>query len=43
MGNFDLNLAPAEQGQTVLRKAGTFNVYCRFHPTMTMRLAVAKR
>jgi plastocyanin len=43
MGNSDLNLAPGGRGQTVLHKAGTFNVYCRFHPTMTLRLTVAKR
>jgi plastocyanin len=42
MGNSDLDLPPGGRGQTVLRKAGSFNVYCRFHPTMTLRLAVAK-
>ncbi len=41
-GAFDLDLPPDGHGQVTLRKAGTFKVYCRFHPTMTLRLTVAK-
>lgn len=40
--NVDLDLPPGGRGQAVMRKSGTFNVYCRFHPTMTLRLTVTK-
>ena len=40
-GGFDLDLAPKSSGRAVLRHAGSIEVYCRFHPGMTTRLAVA--
>lgn len=43
MGSFDLDLIPGAHAQVTLRKPGTLNVYCRFHPTMVVRLSVLKR
>jgi plastocyanin len=39
-GQFDVDLKPKTNAQTVLRKAGTIDVYCRFHPGMTLQLKV---
>lgn len=39
---FDLDLAPGSEGEVTLRKSGVLNVICRYHPSMTMRLAVEK-
>ena len=39
--SFDVDLPPKARGRTVLRKAGTTAIYCRFHPGMTGRLQVA--
>ena len=39
---FDLNLAPGAEGEVTLQKSGVLNVICRYHPNMTMRLAVEK-
>ena len=41
-GIFDLDLAPGAQGEVTLTKPGVLNVICRYHPNMTMRLAVEK-
>jgi plastocyanin len=41
-GDFDLDLAPGAQGEVTLKKAGFLTVICRYHPTMTLRLAVEK-
>lgn len=41
-GSFDLDIPPGGRAQTILRRAETLTVYCRFHPTMTMRLPVTK-
>lgn len=43
MGSFDLDLPPGGQATAVLKKAGPVNVYCRYHPTMTLRLNVAAK
>jgi plastocyanin len=42
MGPFDLDLAPGAQGEAVLKKPGVWNVFCRYHPSMTLRLTVEK-
>jgi plastocyanin len=40
-GQFDADLKPKTNGRTVLSKAGIIEVYCRFHPGMTLRLQVS--
>lgn len=40
-GSFDVDLKPGGEGRTVLSKAGTVEVYCRFHPGMKLILTVA--
>ena len=40
---FDVDLKAGASGDTVLAKAGTVKVTCRFHPGMTMLLRVADR
>jgi plastocyanin len=40
-GDFDLSIASGKKAQLVLKKAGTFDYYCRLHPNMTARLVVA--
>lgn len=39
-GAFDLDIPPGGHAQAMLQKAGTLNIYCRYHPTMTLRLTV---
>ena len=39
-GEFDLDLKPGESRSVVLKHAGTYEVTCRYHPTMTIRLPV---
>lgn len=39
-GIFDVDLAPGAQGEVTLRKPGVLTVICRYHPNMTVRLAV---
>jgi len=39
---FDLDLAPGAQGEVTLKNAGVLKVICRYHPNMTVRLAVEK-
>jgi plastocyanin len=41
--SFDVDLKAGANGDTVLAKAGTVKVTCRFHPGMTMLLRVADR
>lgn len=41
-GAFDLDIPPGGHAQATLQKAGILNIYCRFHPTMTLRLTVGK-
>jgi plastocyanin len=40
-GAFDVDLPPKASARTVLRRAGTIEFYCRYHPGMTGRLTVA--
>jgi plastocyanin len=39
-GDFDVMLPPNKSGSLVLKKAGTFEYYCRFHPNMKATLTV---
>ena len=41
-GSFDVVIAPGHSARTVMRRAGTIAVYCRYHPHMTGRLVVAR-
>lgn len=41
-GGFDVILKPHTKGETKLTHAGKINVYCRYHPGMTLTLDVAK-
>lgn len=40
--SFDLDLAPGAKGEVTLKKSGVLNVICRYHPNMTVRLAVER-
>jgi plastocyanin len=40
-GDFDVMLAPKKTGTFVVKKAGTIDYYCRFHPNMKATLTVA--
>ncbi len=37
---FDLDLKPGQSGDVLLKQAGTFEVICRYHPTMKLTLVV---
>jgi len=39
-GDWDVTLAPKKTVTLVLKKAGTVNYYCRFHPNMQATLTV---
>lgn len=39
-GDFDVMLPPKKTGSLVLKKAGTVDYYCRFHPNMKATLTV---
>jgi len=39
-GEFSLDLKPGQSGSVVPDHAGTFEVTCRFHPTMKTKLVV---
>ena len=39
-GDWDVNLPPKKNGSVVLKKAGTIDYYCRFHPNMKATLTV---
>ena len=39
-GDFDVMLPPKKSGTLVVKKAGTFEYYCRFHPNMKATLNV---
>ena len=41
-GTFDVDLTPGKSGAVTLKAPGTLDVTCRFHPTMKLRLAVAR-
>ena len=40
--SFDIDIAAGKSGKTMLRKAGTIAVSCKFHPGMKARLIVTK-
>jgi plastocyanin len=40
-GSFDVDLPPKARARTVLRRAGSVDFYCRYHPGMTGRLVVS--
>jgi len=39
-GSFDLDLAPGKSGDVSLKRPGQLDVFCRYHPNMTLRLTV---
>jgi plastocyanin len=39
-GEFDLDLMPGKEKEVQLGKSGKLNIYCRYHPTMTLSLYV---
>jgi plastocyanin len=39
-GSFDVDLQPGASASVKLKSAGAVQVYCRYHPDMTMRLTV---
>ena len=39
-GDFDVTLAPKASATSVLKKAGTVEYYCRYHPNMKATLKV---
>jgi len=40
-GDFDVTLPPHKTATLVLKKAGSIDYYCRFHPNMKATLTVA--
>jgi plastocyanin len=40
-GEWDVTLPPKKTVRLVLKKAGTIDYYCRFHPNMKARLTIA--
>ena len=40
-GDFDITMPPKKTVTSVLKKAGTVEYYCRFHPNMKATLTVA--
>ena len=40
-GSFDVDMKAGADGRTTLTKAGTVEVYCRFHPGMKLSFNVA--
>jgi plastocyanin len=40
-GDFDVMLPPKKTGTLLLKKAGSFDYYCRFHPNMKATLKIA--
>jgi plastocyanin len=40
-GDFDVTIPPKTTATSVLKKAGTIEYYCRFHPNMKAVLTVA--
>ncbi len=39
--DWDVMIGPKESGRLELKKAGTFDYFCKFHPNMKARLVVA--
>lgn len=42
-GDWDVTIPAKKTTSLVLKKAGDFEYYCRFHPNMTARIAIAPR
>ena len=40
-GDFDVNMPPKKTVTSVLKKAGTIEYYCRYHPNMKAVLTIA--
>jgi plastocyanin len=40
-GDWNVTLAPKQNGQLVLKKPGTADYFCKFHPNMKGRVIVA--
>ena len=40
-GDWDVMIGPNKTGQVVLKKAGSVDYYCKFHPNMTGHIIVA--
>ena len=40
-GDFDVNIAPKKTVTSILKKPGTVEYYCRFHPNMKAVLTIA--
>src|SRR5258708_40331850 len=40
-GDFDVMVLPNKSARLVVKKAGTFDYFCRFHPNMKGRMTVA--
>jgi plastocyanin len=40
-GQWDVMIAASKSGSLVLKNAGTFDYYCRFHPNMKGRITVS--
>ena len=40
-GDFDVNMPPKKTVTSVLKKTGTVEFYCRFHPNMKATLMIA--
>ena len=40
--SWDVTIAPGKTGRTALKKAGSIDYYCRFHPNMKARVVVAR-
>lgn len=40
-GAFDLDLAPGKEGEVTMKQTGPVDVFCRYHPTMKVKLMVA--
>jgi plastocyanin len=38
---WDVTMAPGKRARVVMKKAGTFDYYCRYHPNMVGRLVVS--
>jgi plastocyanin len=41
--SFDVILPPGKSGRAVLKKAGTIDYYCRYHPTMKGEIKVGAK
>ena len=40
-GDWDVNIGAKKTAELVLKKAGTIEYYCRFHPNMKGRITIA--